>query len=199
MCYSCGVEEFRLRYPLDASSLVLDAGAFRGDFIAWCRGRWDCRVIAFEPTDAFFRDVTRRFEGDKHVRILNYGVGGKTESVPIAIQSDATSVYLDAHRAPGGTETVLIKDVVEVFAELMIERVDLFKINIEGGEYALLPRMLDSGLVPRVRYFQVQYHAIGAGPEGPGAARDRIRTQLDKTHKEEWCVHGGRWESWALR
>jgi len=59
--------------------------------------------------------------------------------------------------------------------------------------------MLDVGLIAKVKYFQVQYHGIGAGPEGPVAARDRIRARLSETHKEEWCVHGGQWESWALR
>ena len=113
------MEEFRLQYPLSESSLVLDAGAYRGDFISWCRDRWRCDV--------------------------------------------------------------------------------LFKINIEGGEYSLLKRMLDTGLVARVRYFQVQYHGIGAGPEGPAVARGRIRARLSETHKEEWCVNGGQWESWARR
>ena len=192
------MEEFRLQYPLSESSLVLDAGAYHGDFISWCRDRWRCDVYAFEPTKVFYENVVRRFVDDTHVRVFHYGIGACTETVPIAIKGDATSAYFDSHQS-GNIETVQLKDVVEVFAGLGALEADLFKINIEGGEYSRLKRMLDTGLVARVRYFQVQYHGIGAGPEGPAVARGRIRARLSETHKEEWCVNGGQWESWARR
>ena len=75
--------------------------------------------------------------------------------------------------------------------------VDLFKINIEGGEYPLLDRIIENGQVERVRYFQIQFH--GFGSPDPAAARDKIRAALNTTHREEWCVNGGQWESWARR
>ena len=198
------MEEFRLQYPLGASSLVMDAGAYRGDYVAWCRGRWGCRVYAFEPCRSFHAEVLKRFpeakDANGSVRVFDYGLAGRTESVALAVQGDATSIYLE-HAAV--TEVAQFRDVVEVFAELGLtggaDHVDLFKINIEGGEYALLPRMLDADVVKYVRYFQVQYHSIGAGHDGPAAERERIRDRLSISHKEEWFVNGGQWESWALR
>jgi FkbM family methyltransferase len=190
------MEEFRLQYPLDASSIVLDAGSFRGDFIDWCRKRWGCTVLAFAPSSGFRKNIEQRFAGDGRVRLFDYGLGAKTERIDLSIQGDSTTVYFDKSTK---IESVLIRDVAEVFAELALNDVALFKINIEGGEYPLLVRMLDAGLVSRVRFFQVQYHSIGAGPEGPAVARDRIRERLSETHREEWCVNGGQWESWAAR
>lgn len=191
------MEEFRLQYPLTEGSLVLDAGVFRGDFIDWCRKRWGCTVIGFEPARAFHEQSARRFAGDDRVTVHPYGLGARTERRTLAIQGDATSVYFDP-RAPD-TEDVSLRDVAEVFKELGPSEVHLFKINIEGGEYELLPRLLDSDLATRVRFFQVQYHDLGAGPDGSAAARDRIRARLSATHREEWCVNGGQWESWARR
>lgn len=188
------MEEFRLQYPLDASSIVMDAGSFRGDFIDWCRKKWGCTVLAFEPSGSFRKNIEQRFAGDARVRLFNYGLGAVTEHIDLSIQGDSTTVYFDK---ASEIESVLVRDVVEVFTELALNEVALFKINIEGGEYPLLAKMLDAGLVPRVRYFQVQYHSIGT--KDPAAARDRIRERLSETHREEWCVNGGQWESWARR
>lgn len=189
------MEEFRLQYPLDSDSLVLDAGAYRGDFIDWCRKRWGCEVIAFEPCSEFADGVQERFEGDRKVRVLRCGVSGKTESVPIAVRGDSTSAFALDVGSPA--ETVTLLDVVDALDLVGRPQVDLFKINIEGGEYPLLERMIEKDLLRRVRFFQIQFHGIGS--DEPGPARDRIRAALNRTHFEEWCVNGGQWESWARR
>jgi FkbM family methyltransferase len=189
------VEEFRLQYPLTNRALVLDAGAFRGDFIDWCRKRWDCRVVAFEPCTTFADGVQRRFGGDPKVQLRRYGLSNKTEWADLSVLGDATSVF--ASRADAVTERIELRDVVEVLGDPQLQVIDLFKINIEGGEYPLLERMIGAGLAARVGYFQIQFH--GFGSPDPGAARDRIREALSATHREEWCVNGGQWESWARR
>lgn len=187
------MEDFRLQYPLSDQALVLDAGAFRGDFIDWCRKRWDCRVVAFEPCATFADGVARRFAGDGKVQLRRYGLSGKTEQATLSVRGDATSVFATSPEAP--TEVIALRDVVEVFGDPAMRAIDLFKINIEGGEYPLLDRMIETGLVARVRYFQIQFHGFGSAD--PGAARDKIRAALGATHREEWCVNGGQWESWA--
>lgn len=190
------MEEFRLQYPLSSESLVLDVGVYHGHFAAWYRARWDCTVLGFEPAAGFFAQSSQRFATDPRVTIHNYGLGARNGKLPLAIQSDGTSFYFEQ---ASQVEAAEMRDVVEVFGELGLARVDLCKINIEGGEYELLPRMLDAGLVERVRFFQVQYHSNCGSPEGPTAARDGIRERLSKTHREQWCVNGGQWESWEIR
>ena len=186
------MEEFRLQYPLSKRSLVFDAGAFRGDFIDWCRKRWGCRVRAFEPCTEFANGVEHRFAGDDKVQLFRYGLSGKTEQAALTIRGDSTSVFAPSDNAT--TELVALRDVAEVFNDPAL-MVDLFKINIEGGEYPLLDRMVDAGLIERVRFFQIQFH--GFGSPDPGAARDKIRAALSRTHHEEWCINGGQWESWG--
>ena len=96
---------------------------------------------------------------------------------------------------------VRLRDVVDVFKELDIGNVDLFKLNIEGSEYAVLDRMIETGLISRVRYLQVQFHEFGT--ELPIVHRDRIREGLYKTHNEHWVSHpwkpedGWQWADWS--
>jgi hypothetical protein len=82
-----------------------------------------------------------------------------------------------------------------VFDSLGVEEVDLLKINIEGGEFELIPAIIDSGLISRVRFIQVQFHSFA-----PNAyeLREQIRKNLKKTHQEMWCYQFV-WESWKRK
>ena len=86
-----------------------------------------------------------------------------------------------------------VRSISEVVSELHIERIDLIKINIEGGEYDLLPAIIDSGLIKRIKYIQVQFHNFDIGAAD---ARFRIRRSR-KTHRG--CgIMNSYGESWEL-
>ena len=192
-------EEYRFRYPLSGGGIILDAGAFHGVYASWCRERWPrCRVISFEPASAFFKDAQDRHKSDVAVEVHNYGLGAKTRPVPFVVRGDSTSAFLPLD---GEVETVTIRDIAEVWEELKLDHVELLKLNIEGGEYEVLPRLIETGLVKRIRFLQIQFHWYGGIVE-PDASQARIREALAKTHVEEFRVgpHGAwTWESWALR
>jgi len=189
--YGVSVEEFRLQYPLDSESLVLDVGAYRGDFTRWCIEKWGCLVFAFEPLPCFYNKL-QKVSG--LVR-FNYGLGGSTRIVMMEARGDSSSIY---HEPGAASQPIQIRDVAEVFSRLS-RGVDLMKINIEGGEYELLERMLEKDLVRLVRFFQIQWHGCGAGPQGADEHRLMIRDRLESTHREQWCENGGQWESWERR
>lgn len=178
-------ESQRFDYPLGPGSLVLDVGAFVGTFARDCLQRWGCRVISFEPlhVDALLSAARGAWS------VEPYGLGARTERVEMSVRNDSSSVFVDAEHPVAEVQMV---DVCEAWENLELGIVDLMKINIEGGEYALLERMISSGLVDYVRYLQVQFH-----PCLPDARTRRaiIRAQLTDTHREQWCVDWV-WESW---
>ena len=83
----------------------------------------------------------------------------------------------------------------DVFDRLGLERIDLLKVNIEGGEYELLPFLIRSGWIKKIVDLQVQFHTIGAEYV---SAREAIRSALSKTHVESWC-YWFVWESWTIQ
>jgi hypothetical protein len=95
---------------------------------------------------------------------------------------------------PGTKERAELRSIVEVVAELGIDKIDLLKVNIEGGEFDLLPEIVRSGLVRKIRYIQIQFHNFDA--DAP-AARSRIRHDLSATHRQMWNFDFV-WESWEL-
>jgi hypothetical protein len=69
------------------------------------------------------------------------------------------------------------------------------KVNIEGGEYDLLDHLIESGLIQRVRWLQVQFHDfVPNAAERMRAIQDRLRA----THEPEW-QHEFVWESWRRK
>ena len=76
-----------------------------------------------------------------------------------------------------------MRDIPRVLDELGLDRIDLMKINIEGGEYDLLERMAEADLIRRVRYFLIQFHEWYGNAN---VRRWRIRRQLRASHTEVW-------------
>lgn len=195
-------EAQRLDYPLGEQSLVLDLGAYVGNFSRHVVEKFGCTSLAFEPMPQAFAQLPEAWKNEaSRITAYEYGVGAKTERVRMAFSNDSSSQFMPSTDAD---PEVLIRDVVEVFNELDIGNVDLMKINIEGGEYALLERMDEAGLIDHVRFLQIQFHSYGAGPKGCVARRLAVREMLDKTHREQWCWDGSwpglwTWESWERR
>ena len=72
-----------------------------------------------------------------------------------------------------------INDVYEWFKINSIKLIDLIKVNIEGGEYELLDRMIEAGLMSKVDAFQIQFHDFISGAK---QRMEKIREILELTH-----------------
>jgi FkbM family methyltransferase len=170
------------REDLDASSVVLDVGAFQGRGAEDLYGLYGCKVYAFEPAPQFYRDLEARFAHNADVMTLPYGLGAADATMTMQLAGPGSTVH-DGGRPDTGTVEVEIRDIARVLDDLGLDRIDLMKINIEGGEYDLLERMAEADLIPRVRYFLIQFHEWYGNAN---VRRWRIRRQLRASHTEVW-------------
>lgn len=186
-----GDNTLRLDYPLNSDNVVWDLGGYHGDFAAQIDHRYRCRIFVFEPMPAFYRQCVARFAGNDNILCLKFGLSDKAGWFDVSESADASSFV----RGHGAGQKAELRPVTEMFHELGVNCVDLLKINIEGGEFEVLPALIHAGLIDRVRYIQVQFHNFI--PDAT-AKRDAIRTALAKTHVEIWN-YPFVWESWALK
>lgn len=190
-CADGGDEALRFNYDLGPDALVLDFGGYKGQWASDVFGRFACRVFVFEPVLSFARNIEQRFHRNPKIRVFPIALGGARRQEVISLGADGTSMF----RQGAATETIQVEDVAEFFAKYGIAQVDLVKVNVEGGEYELLPRMIEAGLMEKVRHLQVQFHDLA-----PDSAErmERIRQSLLKTHE---LVYQYRfvWESWRRR
>ena len=51
----------RLNYPLFENSVVLDVGAYKGDWSWQIANKYNCHIYAFEPVPEFHSQIVNRF------------------------------------------------------------------------------------------------------------------------------------------
>jgi FkbM family methyltransferase len=183
-----GDRTLRFEYDLDQGSLVWDVGGFRGDWAAEIAARYRSRIEVFEPVVGFAEEIRHRFARNEAVTVHAYGLAGRSRRELIALSADSSSVM----RAGDQTEAI---ELIDIAGQINgVPAIDLMKINIEGGEYELLDRLLETGEITRVHRLQVQFHDLVPDAE---ARMDGIRARLAETHTCVWRFPWV-WESWEV-
>ena len=181
--------------PLDASSVVFDAGAFLGDWAAKIAEKYDPNLYLFEPNPGCFPGLHERFSGNKKVRCFEYGLHN-TDGTCALVQIGPGSSLFPETAAPNAPSSVVdLRDILGVLDEIGCREVDLLKLNIEGGEYEVLERLIATGRISDIRCLIVQFH------EWRGSAyarRHRIRRALRRSHVLDWD-YPFIWEKWTRR
>lgn len=109
-------------------------------------------VFAFDPTpeSAAFVAKTRPPEGFVFQQI---GVSGKNGTMQLSTLKQASTFYrpatlLQIRDDQPTSITVEVRSLTSIMAELKHDRIDLLKMDIEGGEYAVLDELLASPVRP---------------------------------------------------
>jgi len=181
-----GDKTHSVNYPLTEDSLVLEIGCYKGLWSFRMAAKYNCFIHNFEPVKSFFEAAKTLFQDNPKVSMFNFGLTNSNVEAEFAL-------YEDSSRPGSGnrTEKVILRDM----SEIIMSPVDLININIEGGEYTLLPRMLTTKVAKLCRNIQVQFH-----DDYPNCIelRKSIRDGLSKTHAETYC-YPFVWESWRLQ
>ncbi|APE44825.1 hypothetical protein BOO69_16525 [Sulfitobacter alexandrii] len=174
---------------LKPGDTVLDVGAYRGDWAERMTTLYGVRVHCFEPHPRFARHLHDRFREREDVAVEGYAMGRSAGVLKLSDDENASSALVTSGDPVEGE----VRPASEVFDTLGLDRVACIKMNIEGGEYDLLPAMIDAGLMPRVDRLTVQFHRYGPEQE---AQRDAIRADLARTHRCAW-EYPFIWEEWV--
>lgn len=188
-----GDNSLRYNYPLTKDSIVFDAGGYKGDFAAEISSRFQSRVFVFEPVEKFYLYSKKRFAHNPTVSLFQYGLGAKEEI--LSIEEDENKTQMKASHNQKSVINVQLKDIKAVIKELNIPQIDLFKINIEGGEYELLEKVYSMGFMGKVKDFQIQFHDFIPGADQKRAS---VTEKLKKTHTCTWS-YDYIWENWTLK
>lgn len=185
-----GDDKFRFDYELDKQSLVLDLGGYEGQWASDLYARQPCRILVFEPVRAYAENIAARFRANPDIEVFGCGLGASSRSETIYIRGASSSSY---RKKGTTTEVIEIVDVSEWFREREIENIALMKVNIEGGEFELLERLIETGLIENIRDLQVQFHRIAADSS---ARMETIQRELAKSHALTYQYRFV-WENWS--
>ncbi len=178
--------------PLDTGSVVFDMGGFEGSWAAEVFSRYACHVEIFEPAPAFAEKIKTRFAKNPNLRVHTCGLAARTRTEHLSLSSDASSVFI---KPEGATVPIELVDAKDWFDSNPTPRVDFMKINIEGGEYELLERLIETELISRVMHLHIQFHNIAPDSESRMKA---IRNKLALTH-DALFHYTFVWDGWRLK
>lgn len=194
--YFDGCEDtIKTEFPsLDYNSVVFDAGGWKGDWASDIYSRYRPTMHVFEPVHEYANFISRRFEKNSQILVREYGLGGMDQIIPIYIGKEGSSVFKNQNTTALAKEINII-DVYSYIKANNINKIDLFKINIEGGEYDLLDRVIATGLHLSIDIFLIQFHDF---VENADARRSAIRHKFSDTH-ELLFDYPFVWECWARK
>lgn len=152
---------------LTKGTLCIDLGAHLGTVSARLV-RHGLRVIAFEPDPATFERLKARLGGDPNVQLIEAAAGvfdGVAELVrspkwtPEGLEGSMASSLLERRPSAQAKNSTKVR-VVDflAFLDSLDEQVGILKIDIEGGEYDLVPSLLKSGYLKKVDHLLVETH-----------------------------------------
>jgi FkbM family methyltransferase len=187
-----GDDSLRLDYKLDENSLVMDVGGYQGEWAQSIHDMYKCHIMIFEPVTSFAQNINRRFQNNDRLVCHDFGLGCSTRNETININDDGSSIFICKDKAE---QTILIRDVVDFIDENKLIKIDLIKINIEGGEYELLNCLLDNGYIDRFTDIQVQFHDFVDNAKN--RMKD-IQERLSLTHSRTYH-YTFVWENWRKK
>jgi len=175
-------------------SIIMEIGGYHGDFTAEIAARYNPYIYVFEPIAEFASIIEERFKKNKKIKLWKIGLSNFTSLYTISINDDGSSLFKEEKKEK--LETIQMKDIIEWFDENDIESVALMQINIEGGEYPLLERLIESGYVQKIEHIQIQFH--DQYHENAEELMLKIQNELSKTHKLSF-QYKFIWENWILK
>ena len=156
---------------LEPAKLIVDLGPNVGFSLLYFLHEYQhCRIIAFEPHPCHFAQAERNLvlDGSRHrVELYAQAAGAKTRMVELSDEGACSSIVESTAQKRFSVETV------DIFPLLAGRRIDLLKIDIEGGEYEILDdnrfRELDVGAIV------MEWHSRGGGLDDRGWCHQRLR------------------------
>jgi FkbM family methyltransferase len=178
---------------INENSIVLDVGAFTGEWGQFITDRYNPTIYAFEPDPINYKKLEEKAQTNNKLKPMFYGLGDKNEKVKISLKGLGSSIFTEQDTQPDiETADTEIRAIDSVWKELELGTIDLMKINIEGAEFPLLEKMIEQDMLKKVDSFMIQFHEWHPRAY---SRRKRILRELSKTHKLDWD-YNFIWEKW---
>jgi len=183
-----GDHTLRLNYDLNSTAVVIDVGGFKGQWTSDIYSKYSCVIHVLEPIKEYAEDIKKRFKKNRKIHVHPVGLGATNHTEKISLIGDQSSVI----KKGANSIEIQIIDIIDFFKNNRISSVDLIKMNIEGGEYDLLERLIEADFVKNMKNIQVQFHDFV-----PNAKQRMLNIQnnLSKTHRLTY-QYPFIWENW---
>lgn len=146
---------------LDGCNVVIDAGANVGLWTKYILTRLPKKVYCFEPNTKALDNLHKNMSDHKNVKIVPKAIG--TENGKIKFYADENSLISSIYPTESNVEYEVDSITFNTFLqENGIEKIDLFKMDIEGAEFPII-RSFGKEEFDKVDAFLIEYHEWNGG------------------------------------
>ena len=170
---------------------MVDLGGYQGQWTSDIFAKYCCNVHIFEPVNSFASQIALRFSMNPKIKVHNFGLAGVTSRARISLLENCSSILIESQ----DYEEIQLVKATDFLAQEGIEKIDLLKINIEGGEYDLLDHLISTNTVLRIENIQVQFHDFFPDAK---TRMQNIQASLANTHELTW-QYSFIWENWKRK
>lgn len=177
---------------IGADATILDFGGYTGEFTARALSETSATIHVFEAHPTYIAHLRERFKDTPRVIVHPFGLGTADATLNFSDAGDASSAVSGGAKSVAGK----IKSAADFFAaHPELASLDYVTINIEAGEYDLLPALLDAGIMERIKELHVQFHLFRRDHDRQHA---EIVARIENTHDCLWS-YPFVWEGWVRR
>jgi FkbM family methyltransferase len=147
----------------EKSPVIVDLGAGKGEFTERILEKYpSSRIILVEPNPSMFRELTKKFEKQNNVEILEAAVGNEENNyckfyLSKNWMANSLNKSLIAEKDIQGEITVRIVTLEDVFSLFHLEKIDLLKVDIEGEEWNVFENFSKHDF-ERIQQISVEFH-----------------------------------------
>ena len=177
------------RLPFLNAPIILDLGAHIGCFslFAWHHfsGK-NPKIFSIEPDPENFlylkKNIERNNLQNKDCYLFNCAIGTTNGNGYLDKSKRNDAYFLSSQPLDQRFVICQVKTLPKLASEMHLSKIDILKMDIEGGEYAILEHQESfQFLVDHVRYLLMEYHDRGEGRNGT-AIINSLKNHFDLFH-----------------
>lgn len=164
--------------------VIVDAGANVGYAAVFFAQRLPrARIIAIEPEASNLALLKRNAAPFPNIEVVEGGLWGHDTRLAISNPDDAKWA-IQVREAPDAVDALPAHSVDSLMTRYKLDRIDLFKIDIEGSELNLFSAPSAGNWLPKVRQLVIELHDREGYPAGIEQAFDAAIAPFAHTRRQ---------------
>ena len=157
---------------------IIILGGYLGDTAEKYLETTSGNILIVEPLSIYVDKLKKRFGSCERITIIQKAASDKSGFKTIYIDGNKSSSMIPSEEY----EVVNASDIVEI-VDYFGSEIYALECNIEGGEYEVLPRLIESGRISNVRNLFIEFHQVS---NDSLLRKTKIEQELMKTHELKW-------------
>lgn len=184
-------ENSKYDLDLEAGGIVLDIGAYKGQFTEKILAKNNDLVFwLYEPISEYFQICERLFANNSAVTIYETAVS--EDGRDFEMQVDGLRSRKTADNTADSIR-IASTDIQNIFDSA--KEFELLKMNIEGMEFECLEKLISTNSLVKAKYLLIQFHNFeGDSPLRLAKISETLKKDYENIWKYDWI-----WELWKRK